>query len=214
MKLPNVPSEADEILPWAVDMTAAVRAIWPQRGGDIIPSIRLNGTTWRLARSQSGAVSSPALRSFGAVGISVPDSEGGSPTIYLLVAEGTLNGMGDGFGLAVTGKVTGPGAPASGWKFALSPSSEKYGIAKVTFDTDGATTAADFYLSDDVPDDDEGDPETGEPPEHVYRALFKVSVDGDYIITVTQYTDGSQQAVPVVRDWSCATITKGILWLP
>lgn len=209
--LPTPPAAGEDILPWAQEVQRFLAAVRPLSSGTVSANTAPNGTTFS-ATPPRPARASREVRAFTATGLSEPDEEGGSPTIKLWVRKGSLNGRVDGSGLTVTGSSGTP--PTNVWEFSLSPSSTKYGIAKVTFDEDGETTAADFYLNTTIPTDDAGDPETGEPPAHVYRALFKVEVDGDYIITVTQYTDGAQQAVPVVRDWSCSTITKGILWLP
>lgn len=210
MNPPDMPASGESVLTWAEKITAAIRAIWPQRSPDILPRISINGTTWRLTRGQS-ASTAQELRAFDAVGLSVPN-DSGPPTISLLVAKGTINDRADGAGLTVTGNIA--DSAKSCWQFALSPSETKYGEASVTLDSSGATTAAAFSLVSSPTLTGAGDPDTGAPPALAYRKLFKVQTDGDYNITVTQYTDGAQQCTVFTGAWSCTSVTKVVLWTP
>jgi hypothetical protein len=46
MKPPNDPADSDQILQWAISVSACLRALWPQAGANITPSITPFGTSF------------------------------------------------------------------------------------------------------------------------------------------------------------------------
>lgn len=208
MRPPDAPSESDEILPWAERVTEALQALWPQPSGSIVPEMRLNGTSYSYTGPKA-ATAPQIIRAFTGLAL----SEGsGPPEIKLWVAKGTVNDWDEAAGMEVTG--AGGTPPDSYWEFSLSPSTAKYLVANVTLATDGSTTAVALTLLTTPTLTGTGNSTTGAPPTHAYRKLLKVTVDGDYKITITQYTDGAQQCAVIVTAWACNTVTKKILWLP
>lgn len=131
---------------------------------------------------------------------------------YVDIKIGTVNDLADGGGLTVTGEEASP--PAGYWRFAIPASTTYYIVIQATINADGTVPDASLYL-DATPDlTAAGNSSTGEPPANAYRKICKLETDGDYVLTITQYTTGAQQAFVVVSDWACAEITKNVLWLP
>lgn len=170
------------------------------------PPLYINNLGDRLSFSYIGAKPPlPAAASFTAI-----PQGGASGAAVIWVPKGSINDFADGTGLTVLGTAGTP--PDNYWEFHVSPGATRYLYADVTINTSGTVTAAKLQLGASPPTTGAGNPTTGAPPAHAYRKLWKAVVDNDYNAVITQYVTGAQQALVVVSDWSCATITKNILW--
>lgn len=167
---------------------------------------RLGADRISLSARRRGA-SSADFASFECLALGVTNG-----TARLRVKIGTINDRDEDSGLSVIGKTGTP--PAGWWEFAMPASSTRYGMADATLLTDGTCSAAKFELLSTAPLTGAGDPDTGAPPPHAYRKLFRVVTDGNASATVTHYVTGAQQAFVTVSAWSCTEITKNAVWLP
>ncbi len=130
----------------------------------------------------------------------------------ILTKKGTVNDLADGAGLTVIGDAGDP--PDNFWEFHLPAGSTRYLYEDAEIDPDGTITAVTLRIDPSPPTTDPGDPDTGDPPSHAYRKLWKAVVDNDYKAVITQYTKGAQQAIVIVSGFTCEQMTKNVLWLP
>jgi hypothetical protein len=158
-----------------------------------------------LINADSGASPTNVIQPFQAI------PQGGPGILW--VAKGTLNSMDEDSGLTVFG-LSGT-QPAAYWQFALPPNSTKVAVLDATLDSDGGCSAAKFSLySDAAPTTGAGDPDTGSPPPHAYRAIFQAVTDSNYNTVITPYTTGAQQIGVYTQSWDCTSVTMGVFWAP
>lgn len=206
MRPPRDPEEGDDVLDYCQELARAVRAIWPQAGGDIFPQIGADGTSYSLQKA------APRLpKTFEPFEVRAGGKDETAHKVILMIKEGTLNGLSSGDIDVVGDEAT---SPDGWWKYLVDASTTKYGELRATLSSTGAVTERRLSLVSTPTAAEAGNSSTGTPPAHAYRTLFEITTDGDYGATITQYTKGAQQAIVYTSSAGCTTETLNVAWLP
>ncbi len=185
MRPPRDPDQGDDVLDYCQELAAAIRAIWPQPGGDISPQIGADGTSFSLQKRS--ALTSKTYEPFE---VRYGGKDDTAHEVVLLIREGTLNGLSSGDIDVVCDETD---SPDGWWKFLVSPSTTKYAEQRATFDASGNVTARRLSLVTTPTAADASDSSTGAPPAHSYRTLFEITTDGIYGAAFNQYMKGAHR---------------------
>lgn len=102
---------------------------------------------------------------------------------------------------------------AEDWVFNIGEDEVKYIYLKVALDGPGIVSDPELWMDDTVPDNPEGNPDTGTAPPVSHRMIARVARTGAAAPVINNYVTTSQWVATWVAGWTCDEQVIRVVWV-
>lgn len=194
-----------EVLRWCAEATRFMRSL-VLRGGSGMEVLRGSSGTSILPRTPRRQTGTDKRHPF-EVYVSGVIEDGGQVS----VVPGTVNqflpptigGAGEDMDEEIEG---------TPWVFDIPSAAERWIVLRAELAGDGLVTGAELSCEEEIPEQPEGNAETGSAPPASYRVLARVFWVED-VLKVENYVLGSQWVQTCVSQWNCNEQVVRVFWV-